>query len=208
MLLKEYNKFGKYKFVLALKKDEFNFFLNKFFGSLISRGKKALAVKMFNEILINFKEKFKTDPFIELHKAINNLIPILSSTQKKMGKIYHAVPSLAVGKRRFVIMISWILKKQKDKTNVKGINVKEVSRHLIDAVFKKGALIKLKRQHLAYSLSGKHLLYMNRRRSFMSLRKYKRWSFNHFVKKNNKNSKYQKKAKQLLKYDDIVRKRR
>jgi ribosomal protein S7 len=109
MLLKEYKKYGKYgkyNFVLALKKAEFNFFLNKFFGSLISRGKKNLAVNMFNRILINFKNKFKSDPFVELHKAVNNLIPILSSTQKKMGKIYHAVPSLAVGTRRFVIMIS------------------------------------------------------------------------------------------------------
>ena len=205
MLLKEYNKTGKYNFVLALKKNEFNFFLNKFFGSLISRGKKGIAVKMFNEILIKFKEKFKSDPFVELHKAINNLIPILSSTQKKMGKIYHAVPSLAVGKRRFVIMINWILKKQKDKTNVKGISVNEVSKHLIDAVYKKGLLIKLKRQHLAYSLSGKHLLYMNRRRSFISLRNYKKSSFKFFFNRFKRNK---KKKKILLNYDDIVSKRR
>jgi len=204
MLLKEYSRTGKYNFVLALKKNEFNFFLNKFFGSLISRGKKGIAMRMFNDILWNFKEKFKSDPFIELHKAINNLIPVLSSTQKKMGKIYHAVPSLAVGKRRFVIMISWILKKQKDKTNVKGISVKEVSKHLIDAVYKKGLLIKLKRQHLSYSLSGKHLLYMNRRRSFISLRNYKRTAFKSFF---NKRNDYEKK-KILLNYDDIVSKRR
>jgi ribosomal protein S7 len=106
MLLKKYTKFGRYNFILALKKNEFNFFLNKFYGSLISRGKKGLAIKMFNQILLNFKMKFKSDPFVELHKALNNLIPILSSTQKKMGKIYHAVPSLAVGKRRFVIMLN------------------------------------------------------------------------------------------------------
>lgn len=106
MLLKEYTRTGGYNFVLALKKDEFNYFLTKFYGSLISRGRKNRAIKLFNEILIKFKTKFKSDPFIELHKAINNLIPILSSTQKKMGKIYHAVPSLAVGKRRFVVMIS------------------------------------------------------------------------------------------------------
>jgi ribosomal protein S7 len=106
MLLKEYTKTGRYNFILALKKNEFNYFLNKFFGSLISRGKKSVAIKMFNQILFNFKAKFKKDPFIELHKAINNLIPILSSTQKKIGKIYHAVPSLAVGNRRFVVMIS------------------------------------------------------------------------------------------------------
>lgn len=204
MLLKKYTKFGKYNFILALKKDEFNFFLNKFFGSLISRGKKGLAIKLFNKIIFNFKTKFKSDPFIELHKALNNLIPILSSTQKKMGKIYHAVPSLAVGKRRFVIMLNWILKKQKDKTNVKGISVNDVSRHLIDAVYKKGLLMKLKRQHLAYSLSGKHLLYMNRRRSFISLRNYKKSSAKMLFNKKND----YKKKKVLLSYDDIVSKRR
>jgi len=106
MLLKEYTKNNKYNFVLALKKNEFNFFLNKFYGSLISRGRKSFAIKQFNEILINFKENFKSDPFVELHKAINNLIPILSSTRKKIGKVYHAIPSLALGKRRFVIIIN------------------------------------------------------------------------------------------------------
>jgi len=206
MLLKEYTRTGGYKFVLALKKDEFNYFLTKFYGSLISRGRKNRAIKLFNEILIKFKTKFKSDPFIELHKAINNLIPILSSTQKKMGKIYHAVPSLAVGKRRFVVMISWILKKQKNKTNVRGINIDDISRHLIDAVYKKGLLLKLKRQHLAYSLSGKHLLYMNRRRSFISLRNYKRLSFKFFMNKNRNSN--NKKKKILLNYDDIVKKRR
>lgn len=206
MLLKEYTRTGGYKFVLALKKDEFNYFLTKFYGSLISRGRKNRAIKLFNEILIKFKTKFKSDPFIQLHKAINNLIPILSSTQKKMGKIYHAVPSLAVGKRRFVVMISWILKKQKNKTNVRGINIDDISRHLIDAVYKKGLLLKLKRQHLAYSLSGKHLLYMNRRRSFISLRNYKRLSFKFFMNKNRNSN--NKKKKILLNYDDIVKKRR
>jgi len=194
MLLKEYTKSGKYKFVLALKKDEYNFFLNKFYGSLISRGRKSFAIKQFDNILMNFKEKFKSDPFINLYKSINNLIPILSSTQKKMGKVYHAVPKLAVGKRRFVIMINWILKKQKNKTNVRGFRIKDVSRNLIDAIYKKGLLLKLKRQHLISSLSGKHLLYMNRRRSFINLRKYKRTSFKLLA---NKKFKYEKKKKGL-----------
>jgi len=106
MLLKEYKKSGRYNFVLALKKNEYNFFLNKFYGSLISRGRKSFAIKQFNNILINFKEKFKSDPFIDLNKSINNLIPILSSKLKKMGKVYYPVPTLAVGKRRFVLILS------------------------------------------------------------------------------------------------------
>jgi len=205
MLLKEYTKKGKYNFVLALKKNEYNFFLNKFYGTLISRGRKGKAMKMFDEILVAFKEKFKSDPFVELHKAINNLIPILSSTQKKMGKIYHAVPSLAVGRRRFVIMLSWIIKKQKNKNQTRGINSKEVARHLIDAVSKKGLLMKLKREHLAYALSGKHLLYMNRRRSFVSLKQYKRTSFRHMLSKENS---YTKRRSRLLNYNKIIKRHR
>jgi len=204
MLLKEYTRSGKYNFVLALKKDEFNYFLNKFYGSLISRGRKSFAIKQFNMILMKFKERFKSDSFIELHKSINNLIPILSSTQKKIGKIYHAVPSLAIGKRRFVIIINWILKKQKNKANVRGIDIKDVSRNLIDAVLKKGLLIKLKRQHLAYSLSGKHLLYMNKRRSFINLKKYKKTSFKSFVKKG---LKYEKKRRSLLNYNILLKRK-
>jgi len=204
MLLKEYTKSGKYNFVLALKKNEFNYFLNKFYGSLISRGKKSFAIKQFNFILMKFKERFRSDPFIELHKSINNLIPILSSTQKKIGKIYHAVPSLAIGKRRFVIIINWILKKQKNKTNVRGVDIKDVSRNLIDAVLKKGLLIKLKRQHLASSLSGKHLLYMNKRRSFVNLKKYKRTSFKSLVKKG---FKYEKKRRFLLNSEILLKRK-
>jgi hypothetical protein len=74
----------------------------------------------------------------------------------------------------------------------------------MDAIQKKGLLIKLKRQHLSYSLSGKHLLYMNRRRSFISLRNYKKSSAKLLF---NKRTGYKKK-KLLLNYDDIVVKRR
>jgi ribosomal protein S7 len=202
MLVKEYIKKGKYNFALALKKNEYNFFLNKFYGTLISRGRKGKAMRMFDDILVAFKERFKSDPFVELQKAINNLIPILSSTQKKLGKVYHAVPSLAVGKRRFVIMLSWIIKKQKNKNQTRGINSKEVAKHLIDAVSKKGLLMKLKSEHLAYALSGKHLLYMNRKRSFVNLRDYKRRSFRFLLSKEDS---YTKRTSRLLNYAKIIK---
>jgi hypothetical protein len=122
-----------------------------------------------------------------------------------MGKIYHAVPSLAVGKRRFVIMLSWIVKKQKNKNQTRGINPEEIAKHLIDAVNKKGLLMKLKHQHLSYALSGKHLLYMNRRRSFISLKQYKRTSFRYLLSKDNS---YRKKKNLLLSYEKLRQKSR
>lgn len=47
---------------------------------------------------------------------------------------------------------------------------------------------------------------MNRRRSFISLRNYKRLSFKFFMNKNRNSN--NKKKKILLNYDDIVKKRR
>jgi len=93
-------------------------------------------------------------------------------------------------------MLIWIIKKQKNKTNTRGISINDVSKHLIDAVYKKGILFKLKRQHLASSLAGKHLLYMNKRRSFINLKKYKRTSFKLLIKKG---LNYNKKRNFLLK---------
>lgn len=62
--------------------------------------------------------------------------------------------------------------------------------------------MRLKRQHLAYSLSGKHLLYINRKRAFITLRNYKRLSFRYLL---NKRDGYGKKREILLNYDKKVK---
>jgi hypothetical protein len=51
MLLKQKNGLSDLKFVHGLKDDEFFVFLNKFFGLLISKGKKGIAHKLYNEII-------------------------------------------------------------------------------------------------------------------------------------------------------------
>jgi ribosomal protein S7 len=154
------------KYFLVLDNSQFEFFLVKFCGSLISRGRKDYAMKLFDDVLFTFKKHFNSDPFVNLRKSINNLVPVLGSTQKRVGKVYHSVPKLISGKKKFVIMLSWIIKKQKGKSNVMGFKINDISRNLIDAFNKKGVLINLKRQHLASSLAGRHLLYTHRRRFF------------------------------------------
>lgn len=211
MLIKIKEK-NKSKYVLGLKNTEFELFLSKFYGTLISKGKKNFAIKLFNRILLNFKNKFNKDPFIELHKSINNIVPLLTSTQKKIGKVYHSVPKLASGNRRFVIVLSWIIKKQKSKSNVLGVKIDDISRHLIDAVNNKGVLINLKKQQLSASLAGKHLLHINKRRSFYKkkLKKKKKirkfFLINRFTKKkyNKKRLLYLKKKKLLFSYSKLI----
>ena len=45
----------KNKYILGLKNNEFELFLSKFYGTLTSRGRKSFAIKLFNKILLNFK---------------------------------------------------------------------------------------------------------------------------------------------------------
>jgi len=178
-------KKGSYR--LGFKDSEYDVFYNKFYGSLIFRGRKSYAFRMFDNILFNFKNQLKVDPYIELRKAIENLIPILGLTKKRIGKVYHSVPKMAVGNRRFVIMLNWIIKKQKGKSNVLGFKIDDVSRHLIDAVSNRGVLINLKKQHLAVALAGKHHLYTNRR--------FSKFRFRRRRKRINKNIKLRRKKK-------------
>lgn len=208
MLLRQNNN---YKYFLALSDAQFQFFLTKLCGTMISRGRKDYAIKMFDKILFNFKKHFNKDPFIDLRIAIDNLIPILSSTQKKIGKVYHSVPKLATGNRRFVIMLSWIIKKQKGKSNVMGFKINDISKNLIDAANKKGLFINLKKQHLASSLAGKHLLYMNRRRFFRKKRVLRKKKVNkkfffsvRKAKYSRRRWKYLRKNRLLFSYSELV----
>ena len=204
----------KNKYLFGLKNSEFEFFLSKFYGGLISRGRKSYAVRQFDKILVNLKKKFKKDPFNNLNKIANNLVPVLLSKQKRVGKVYHSVPKIALGNRRFVVMLSWIIKKQKNKSNVLGLKIDDVSRHLIDAVNNRGLLFNLKKQHLSMSLSGKHLLYTNRRKPFVRWKKLKfkkkvpKKFYNDFSKGkyNRRRWYYLRKKKILYRYGEIVKK--
>lgn len=169
MLLRKYDNLGDYKFVLALQNREFISFLNRFKCSLISKGKKSIAFKMFNKILLNFKQRFGTSPIVELHKAINNILPLLSvSYRKKLGKNkgVHIFPALALGDRRFIIMLDWILRKQRGKDNVEGFNIDEVSVHLMDANINQGKLMRLKQQYYNTALSNQHMLQFKKKVNF------------------------------------------
>jgi hypothetical protein len=137
------------------------------------------------------------------------------STQKRIGKVYQAVPKLAIGNKRFVIMLSWIIKKQKGKTNILGIKINDVSRYLIDAVDNKGVLINLKKQNLSTALANKHLLYVNRRRSYFkwqrtkTVKKFINKKFYYklrYYKYGKKRYKFLRKNKFLLRIGEMVKK--
>lgn len=112
---------------------------------------------------MNLKKKKKEDPFYGLYKATDNLLPIIGQTKRKIGKNIIIIPCFALGNRRFVIMIDWILKKQMGKGNVLGFKINDVARYLIEASNKYGFLIKMKYDYYKLAIGNLNLLKMNRK---------------------------------------------
>jgi len=56
------------------------------------------------------------------------------------------------------LILDWLIRKQKNKTNILGLNVKDISSKLIDANYNKGELIRLKRDFYKVALTNKYLL--------------------------------------------------
>jgi hypothetical protein len=55
-------------------------------------------------------------------------------------------------------MLDWIFRRQKGKTNIRGINMKEITHKLISVLDKKGQFMAVKREYYKTALSGRHFL--------------------------------------------------
>jgi len=97
---------SKEKLVVGLNELEMAIFLQKFNGVFIFNGKKSLSKKYFDQILQKFKEIFNNDPLISLKDSIDNLVPLLGCSFKKVGKRVDVIPSAIYGNRRFVLMLT------------------------------------------------------------------------------------------------------
>jgi len=96
---------NKALYSIIIEDKEFHIFLNKFVGSLIFKGNKTRAIKLFDEILYNLKKVFHIDPMIIFFEIFKKLIPIFSVAYKRMGNRYQPVPKLANKNVRVVLMI-------------------------------------------------------------------------------------------------------
>jgi len=90
---------------LIVEDKEFYLFLKKFVGSLIFRGNKSRAIKMYDEILYIIKKTLKQEPMIVLYFVFVKLIPIFSIAYKRIGSRYQPVPKLASKNVRIVLVI-------------------------------------------------------------------------------------------------------
>lgn len=149
------------------KNKEFNIFFNKFIGYLTYRGKKSKAFKNFDNIIYMIKKNYKYYNIINIiYIFYLKLYPIFSVRYKRFGKNYQAIPKLAVGNIKNVLIFNWFLKALKGKNNVQGIKLEDIVDNIINTSKKKRSSALLNKTNFYKRvLLGKHLLKnVNRRK--------------------------------------------
>jgi len=156
---------NKALYSIIVENDEFYKFLKKFMGSLIFKGNKVKAMKLFDEILYNLKKAVRRPPMDVFFVIFIRLIPIFSIAYKRMGNRYQPVPKLANKNVRVVLMIDWLIRGLKGKSNSRGVKVVDIIRILLDTYRGKGKALALKKAFYRRALSGRHLLNNYRRKN-------------------------------------------
>jgi len=149
-----------YKNSLSTKEEEFGLFFIRFVGYLIHRGKKSKAIKDYDYIIYNLKKYYRYENIINiLYRFFLKLYPIFNVKYKRFGKNYQPIPKLAYGNVKNVLIFSWFLKSLKGKSNIYGINLKDVINVIIDTMDEnKSIALSNKSYFYKRALSGRHFL--------------------------------------------------
>jgi hypothetical protein len=139
-------------------------FLRKFRGTMLFRGFGSLSHKLFNKILIVLKRRFGIDPSLSIERAILNLLPFVGYAPKKRGRKVVMTPLLLKTNRKYVLMNEWLLRKQRGKTNVRGIKIKDVARGFAECIFKRGNVFNLRADYIKKALRSRYVLMQRGRR--------------------------------------------
>jgi len=172
---------------LQLFKQKFNnkeylLFLRKFRGSMISKGNRSISYKLYDSIRMFLKKAFKgkTEKYVDIDGvfkfAISNLIPVLGVSNVKRGRKIVTIPILLKLRKRIVLMNKWLISNQKNKSNVRGIKINEVSRLILHSIFNKGNIYEQKIENLKRAYVARHILLK------MSGKKTNKRAFKHLQK--------------------------
>ena len=118
-----------------------DFFRQKFINSLIKKGKKSLAERIFDTMIAELaKRANKPDGYEVFEKALDNVKPMLEVRSKRIGGATYQVPVEIGYERQLALAYRWIIgyahaRKEKDMTA-------RLAGEIMDAYRKEGSSIK------------------------------------------------------------------
>lgn len=160
-------------------------------GIFIRKGKKNKALSCFFYILkrINQLKQNKQSALVFLYKSLNNIYPELSFRRLGRRKIFY-LPKVITNQKKVKICMNWI--KKSAGGHKSQLNFKEkIANELIEAYYKKGEIIKKKKNMYRLLLEGRAFLYILKHWRLTNL------ELNHIVRKYKKDQKKRKNIQKI-----------
>ncbi|MBI5428723.1 MAG: 30S ribosomal protein S7 [Nitrospinae bacterium] len=116
----------------------------RFINSILKKGKKSLAERLFYGALEEIGKKTKEDPMKVFRKAVENASPLLEVRSRRVGGATYQVPVEVKSGRRLALSMRWIIAHARDRAG-RAFSEK-LSGEIIDAYNNTGGAIKKKEE--------------------------------------------------------------
>jgi len=116
----------------------------RFINSILKKGKKSLAERIFYDALGRVGEKSKEDPIRVFKKAIDNVAPLLEVKSRRVGGSTYQVPVEVKEARRTALSIRWVI--QNAKSRAGRSMAEKLTGEIMDAYNNIGGAIKKKEE--------------------------------------------------------------
>ncbi|PIQ96420.1 MAG: 30S ribosomal protein S7 [Nitrospinae bacterium CG11_big_fil_rev_8_21_14_0_20_56_8] len=116
----------------------------RFISSILRKGKKSLAERIFYSAITNVGKKVKEDPLRVFKKAVDNAAPMLEVRSRRVGGATYQVPVEVKESRRLALSIRWMIQNAKARP---GRSMSEkLTGEILDAYNNTGGAIKKKEE--------------------------------------------------------------
>jgi len=117
--------------------------VHKLINKVMVDGKKTKAEKIVYTAMKNLSEKVGEDPLTALHKAIENIKPILEVRPRRVGGSTYQVPMEVPSRRQISLALKWLVEASRNRSGRGNYTMTEkLTNELIDAYNNRGAAVK------------------------------------------------------------------
>lgn len=114
----------------------------KFVNSLMRKGQKSVAERIFYQSMKIIEERLKTDPQRVFKQALDNVKPVLEVKPRRVGGATYQVPVEVRPERRTSLAIRWVIRFSQQRSE--KTMQERLAAELIEAANNRGAAVKKK----------------------------------------------------------------
>jgi small subunit ribosomal protein S7 len=114
--------------------------VTEFINTIMRRGKKSIAEKIFYGAMETIRNKSKEEPLEVVKKAIKNASPLLEVKSRRVGGANYQVPVEVSAKRQQSLAIRWLVQFARERSE--HMMAERIALEILDAADNKGNTIK------------------------------------------------------------------